>query len=820
MRSYQYTSLESVSMLTGLEHKTVRKKLIYTSLLVTGLAILISLIVSIVDDISNARANTTTQLMKLADVVAIDSANHILVNDKNKTIESLALLQVDSNIFYAEIFDRSQNVLAIYTSAPDEETSRNHLFSFFTTLEVERNIQLNDLVLGSVLIKTNLGHVWSTLATQWLMKLALLSVIFLFSYLILRKTSSYVLDPIQRLAKAINNIIDSGDYSLRVEKTSVDELGELTTDFNLMLSHIQDRDNQLKQSNEALAQVQEPIVLRNVDLNCEYVNPAFTEMFGYTLDELKGTDFSLEVENRMGSRLEKGLTQSQVYELAKKEGVYRGEANRQAKDGRILPLQRHISPVKDSNGEVKGYVTVLSDISAQKNAEEQIWRQANYDNLTGLPNRLMFTERLKHQMTALKSSKSSLALMFLDLDHFKEINDTLGHDMGDVLLKEASKRILSCVRGSDSVGYLESESVARLGGDEFTIILSEIKGIRDADIVANRVLEKLAEPFQLAKEVVHISASIGIVEAHPGDIIDTDTLIKHADIAMYDAKQKGRNRFSRFSKKMLIEAQKRRRLINDIHKALKHDEFHLVFQPIVDMKTNIISKAEALIRWDHPKEGLINPADFITVAEDAGLIEGIGNWVFEETAKQVKEWRKTLHKDFQISVNKSPVQLHSIDDEKTGWAESLKALDLPGESVIVEITEGVFLQQNTIVRKKLQQYREAGMQISLDDFGTGYSSLSYLLKFEIDYIKIDKSFVNNLTINRQDLILCEAMIVMAHKLGIKVVAEGIETQAQMSALLEAGCDYAQGYLTSKPLKPEAFEELHKSHSLGSYMESA
>jgi len=685
-----------------------------------------------------------------------------------------------------------------------------------TMLEVERPVQVDGLKLGVLQVRADTSHAWNNLLMVWLAKLVALTGIFAVSYFMLVRTSSYVLGPVQRLLNAIRGIIDNGDYSLRVEKSSDDELGELTSEFNLMLANIEDRDAQLKRSNEALSQVQEPIMLRDVDLNCEYVNPAFTSLFGYTFEELEGTTFSLEVENE--SAEDNTIKQAEAYAIAKRKGVYRGEFRRQTKDGRILPLQRHISPVKDNAGVVKGYVTVLSDITQQKDAEAHIWRQANFDALTGLPNRLMFTERLKRDVARVKITQTPLALMFLDLDHFKEINDTLGHDMGDSLLKEVSRRILNCVRGGDAVG--SSENVARLGGDEFTIILSNLKkGVADAELVAKRVLEQLEMPFQLGKEVVYISASIGIAETYPDEALDTDTLIKYADIAMYDAKQKGRNRYSQFSKTMLIEAQKRRRLINDIHKALERDEFYLVYQPIVDIRTNKIVKAEALIRWRHPDEGLVNPVDFISVAEDAGLIEDIGNWVFREAVQQVSKWRGMLSEDFQIGINKSPVQLHSMDDQ-VSWFDYLEEFDVPGSSIVVEITEGIFLNKNAVVTDKLRKFREAGMQISLDDFGTGYSSLSYLLEFEIDFIKIDKSFVKNLSINKQDLVLCEAMIVMAHKLGMEVVAEGIETQAQMSTLSEAGCDFAQGYLLSKPLESQDFEKFFTEYGMGNYMESA
>jgi diguanylate cyclase (GGDEF)-like protein/PAS domain S-box-containing protein len=791
-------------MFTGLGNKSVRKKLIFTSMLVTGLAIWVGLIISIVDDIRYTRENTKSQLTVLADMVAASSASALIFHDKQAATDTLALLQANQIVISAQVLDENKQVFAAYNNYANQQVSWLHQYPHLIHLKVERPILVEGQQAGVLIISADLSSIWNTLMTQWLAKLFVLSTIFFVSYLVLRRTSDYVLGPIQRLATAIREIIDSGDYSLRVKKTTVDELGELTEEFNLMLSQIEDRDNKLQQSNEALAQVQEPIILRDIDLRFQYVNPAFTAMFGYTIEELKGKTFALLPNSDMGPE----LSQEEIYNIAKNEGVYRGETLRQTKSGDVLPMQRHISPMRDKMGEVKGYVTVLTDISEKKRAEKIIWRQANFDTLTGLPNRFMFMHQLKEELSKIKRSKQPLALMFLDLDHFKEINDTLGHDIGDQLLQEAASRILSCLRETDTVAYMDgTDSVARLGGDEFTIILTEVKESNGPEVVAKRVLDMLSQPFQFNDEIVYVSASIGIVETYPNESIDAETLIKYADIAMYESKQQGRNRFSKFSQSMLYDAQKRRHLINDIYNALNNKEFQVVYQPIIDIQTNQIVKAEALIRWHHPIEGLINPEDFISVAEDAGLIVDIGDWVFKEAAQQVAIWRRTIHQDFQISVNKSPVQLNVTDDDKLNWFDYLAELGLPGESIIVEITEGVFLNKSTLVTDKLLAFRDAGVQVSLDDFGTGYSSLSYLLKFDIDYIKIDQSFVQNLAINSEDRVLCEAMIMMAHKLGIKVVAEGVETQEQLDILTAGGCDYGQGYLLAKPLSAKAFERM-------------
>lgn len=800
-------------MQTGLEKKSVRAKLIITSLIVTGLAIVISLAISIIDDVRYTRQSTQQQLTILADMMAANSAPALVFRDQQAANDNLQLLQINQLITGARIFDQDGNLFVNYQrsgAAESELFEANSRISAFARLSIQRPIQFDGGVIGQLVFNVDMTSIWRVLFTQWLMKLLVSSILLLMSYIILRKSSEYVLGPINNLANAIREIINSGNYSLRVDNQAVDELGFLTEEFNLMLSKIEDRDNQLQQSNEALAQVQEPIVLRDAELRCQYVNPAFVKLFGYSLDELQGTKETLSVKNQPGIE----LSQAEVYEIAREQGVYRGETLRVTKEGKVLPIQRHISPVRDKMGALKGYVSVLTDISEKKRAEEIIWRQANFDALTGLPNRFMFMQRLKDDLRKIKRSRSPLGLMFLDLDRFKEINDTLGHDMGDALLKEAAARIVSCLRGTDVVGYTDngyvvSESVARLGGDEFTIILSDLKEENATDIVARRVLKKLAEPFLLGNDLVHLTGSIGIVETYPNETIDVETLIKYADIAMYESKQQGRNRYTKFDQSMLHKAQQRSTLINDIHRALQDNEFQVVYQPIIDIKSNQILKAEALLRWHHPEEGLINPDDFISVAEDAGLIIDVGNWVFKQVVKQVALWRKTIHPDFQISINKSPVQLNVTDASKLDWLACLEENKVPGESVIVEITESVLLNKNTLITNRLAALRSAGMQISLDDFGTGYSSLSHLLKMDIDYIKIDQSFVKNLPDSAEDFAVCEAMILMAHKLGIKVVAEGVEKQTQLKMLSDTGCDYVQGYLLAKPLSSKAFERLCK-----------
>ncbi|GGO78091.1 hypothetical protein GCM10011348_09180 [Marinobacterium nitratireducens] len=437
---------------------------------------------------------------------------------------------------------------------------------------------------------------------------------------------------------------------------------------------------------------------------------------------------------------------------------------------------------------------VIRQIRQLQTSRSQFSNLANFDPLTGLPNRRLFRDRLEQEIRKAQRADGRLALLFLDLDHFKDINDTQGHDVGDILLKDAAQRLIRCVRSSDTV--------ARLGGDEFTIILGGLDRTDTAARISQQILDSFGEPFQLAGRKDYISASIGIT-FYPDDALDVNALLKNADQAMYVAKAQGRNRFHYFTASMQEAAQARVELINDLRNALCRNQFHLLYQPIVDCASGAVIKAEALIRWHHPERGLISPVDFIPLAEETGLIIDIGNWLFREAAKQARAWRQSHHPDFQISINTSPVQLQPEGIDVQAWGELLNSLDLPGNSIAIEITEGLLMDNGFATR--LMEIQELGIEVSLDDFGTGYSSMSYLKKFDIDYLKIDKSFVRNLKAGSSDLALCEAMIVMAHKLDLKVIAEGIETLEQQWLLNSTGCDYGQGYFFARPIPPAEFD---------------
>ncbi len=547
-------------------------------------------------------------------------------------------------------------------------------------------------------------------------------------------------------------------------------------------------ENELQIAASVHQAIGEAITVTDANNRIIAINPAFTQLTGYTSHEAIGQTPSILNSGRQDAKFYQGM-----WHALETTGRWQGEICNRRKNGDEYPEWLSINTIYDNEGKVLRRIAMFSDITDKKRAEETIWRQANYDPLTELPNRRLFRDRLQQEVMRARRSGTLLALLFVDLDHFKEVNDTLGHHAGDSLLVEAAKRICQCVRSSDTV--------ARLGGDEFTIIMTDLSDTHRVGEVAQAMLQALTAPFTLEGEIGYVSASVGIT-LFPNDAADVDSLLKNADQAMYASKAGGRNRFSYFTGSMQTMAKTRQQLSNDLRVALAAGQFEIYLQPIIELRTERVLKAEALLRWHHPQLGMVSPGEFIPIAEETGLINEIGDWVFRESAGIVKSWQSRsadpLLAPVQISVNKSPRQFF-VDNTHETWIEHLKSIDLPGSCMVIEITEGLLLEDRPEIAEKLLQFRNAGIQISLDDFGTGYSAMAYLKKFPIDFLKIDQSFVRDMATDPGDLAIVEAIIVMAHKLGLKVIAEGVETVEQRDLLLAAGCDYGQGYLFARPL---------------------
>jgi diguanylate cyclase (GGDEF)-like protein/PAS domain S-box-containing protein len=594
---------------------------------------------------------------------------------------------------------------------------------------------------------------------------------------------------------------DGTPFSIHVTDSPIrDEKGELIGIIGIStdISEWKKVEHALQFAGLVYQALGEAIMVTDDNNRLAAVNPAFLQLTGYAEHELVGLPLDAVLAGENGDDFH-----DEMRHLLQKTGHWQGRIWCTGKDGKSRLQWLTLDTVYRQQGSVQNRVGMLSPVTDQKLAEETIWRQANFDLLTGLPNRTMFYDRLEYEIKKTARARLPLALMFIDLDHFKEVNDTLGHDAGDLLLKETACRLNSCTRRADTV--------ARLGGDEFTVIMGELDDRESVERVAREILAKLAEPFSQETGDIYVSASIGIT-LYPEDATSMEALLKNADQAMYAAKGQGRNRYHYFTPSMQRAAQARMQLVRDLHSAIEGNQFELMYQPIVELATGRMQKAEALLRWRHPVRGQIAPSEFISIAEETGVIVPIGEWVIEQAVRQIKHWRATADPGFQLSINVSPVELsrqciNQIErGNRGGGLAAQQLMEMPG-AIVMEITENVLLQASEAMTEQMLLLRRQGLQIAIDDFGVGYSSLSYLRKFRADYLKIDQSFVVRMKSQSDDFALCEAMIVMGHKLGMKVIAEGIETEEQRDLLTAAGCDYGQGFLFSYPVSVTAMDAM-------------
>jgi diguanylate cyclase (GGDEF)-like protein len=470
-------------------------------------------------------------------------------------------------------------------------------------------------------------------------------------------------------------------------------------------------------------------------------------------------------------------------------------------DGSERIFELEASPLWNDDGSLHGILEVITNVTDDLDVEtqlrehqERLYHLVHHDNLTSLPNRLLLQDRLQRMMVKAKRNKTYAAVLFLDLDRFKKINETLGHDIGDKLLLEVAKRLEKCVRRSDTV--------ARLGGDEFAIILDDLRDTKFVAVVARKILNTLSKPAFIEDYELYATSSIGI-SLFPDDSEEVDGLMRCADTAMYRAKEAGKNNYQYYTADMNTRAFEFLLLESGLRKALDNDELVVFYQPLIDLSTNKLNGMEALLRWQHPEKGMISPGDFIPLAEETGLIEPIGDWVLRAACEQNKEWQDAGYPPVKVSVNMSARQF-SNKNLVENISNVLEETCLKPEYLCIEITESVNMQDVKSTIAKLQKLHNMGVSLSIDDFGTGYSSLSYLKLFPINDLKIDRSFVFNITTDSADAAIALSVIVLAHSMNLNVVAEGVETKEQLELLRKQGCDYVQGFLFSRPLSADEF----------------
>lgn len=557
--------------------------------------------------------------------------------------------------------------------------------------------------------------------------------------------------------------------------------------------------SRLRQVNIAFDSTAEGIFITDENTRIIAINRGFSDITGCEEASVLG-----QLPNELNPGFVGEEQHHEIHHALVNEGRWRGEVMNHRVNGEPFAEWVTMTTVRDADGQTVNYVGVFADISDTKEAQQTLYEMVNHDALTGLPNRRLLNELTDHALRRAERERTGLAVLFVDLDRFKVVNDTLGHQVGDKLLVEVSNRLNAVMRDSDTV--------ARLGGDEFLVMMDSLRDVEDASRVAKKIVSALQSEFEIDGKEIFIGASVGI-SVYPGDGRDVDSLIKAADIAMYQVKSEGKNNYRFYSADLSETAVERFTMESQLRRALERHQFEVYYQPQVSVTTGRIVGAEALVRWQHPELGVVPPAKFIPLAEETGLVVPIGEWVLRKAARQVVEWAAQGLKLQSVSVNISGMQVQRSNFPdvvygiliETGCDPTLLELEIT-ESIVMHNTESVISTFNRI--------KEPGVRLAIDDFGTGYSSLAYLKRLPLDKLKIDQSFVQELTINADDKAIASAVIALARSLGLAVIAEGVETQEQLDILAEMGCDDVQGYLFGRPVTAAEFAEILRADTRG------
>lgn len=659
-------------------------------------------------------------------------------------------------------------------------------------IDVVTAVKLDGNIVGYLLTRASLDETYSLLLEQFFVALIAILTGSLIALLIATNIGRVISRPMQALGEKANQIAEQSDYSIRAQKQSDDEVGQVVDSFNHMLQKIEQKNEQLSQSEERFrllsASSSTGIYQADNSGKCIYTNDRLSEISGLSAEEITEKGWMSSIHDDDKKRVQ-SLWNACVAERVTQVFDCRFNIG----NGMMSWATGHIALLTDSKNLPMGYLITISDVSDLKQAHTQLEHLAFYDVLTGLANRRLFRDRLENLLEQVARHNNHLALLFIDVDHFKHVNDTLGHDAGDELLRVLAKRFTDTVRSADTV--------ARLGGDEFTIILSEVKDPFAVSQVSENIIKAIEKPIKLKKHAqeITLTASIGIAMA-PTNSDNAEALVKQADMALYKAKDEGRNNYQFFNEIMNTELVERLDLIRDLRQAMLKKEFEVYYQPQFNISNKQVIGFEALLRWTHPEKGPISPAVFIDIMEDTDMINPLGEWVLKTACSMMEDLleRELVLPNTSMSVNLSAKQIKGNNINAT-VLNVLKESKLQPCNIELEITESCVIEQIEHAKQQLEPLQNLGISIAIDDFGTGHSSLSYLKELPIDIVKIDRSFVKDLPDDNDDAAIANTIIAMAHNLNYKVVAEGIESEEQIQFLSNSDCDFGQGFHFSKPL---------------------
>jgi diguanylate cyclase (GGDEF)-like protein/PAS domain S-box-containing protein len=794
---------------SSLRHLSLKRKLIFVITATSALTLALAAVIMIFRDIVAFRSNLVDELSTIGEIVGANSTAALLFDDPVSASETLAVLEAAPQIVECLLFASDGRLFARYaregwvSAIGVRMLSREgHRFDN-ANLRLVRAVRLDGERIGTLALTADLTRLYTRVRRDAVTVGLILILSITVALAIATAAQRFVSDPILELANLAKTITLDKSYSARAVRRSNDEVGLLTTSLNEMLDEIELRDGALREAHDALeshvrdlkklsaAVEQSPATVMITDQrgDLEYVNKRFEDATGYPRSEVLGSKPYL-----LASSAEANGCSKEMRHAIRAGNRWHGEVHSQTKAGGLLWEQVTMTPLLQAGGAIANFLIVTEDVTVRKEYEARLLRQATVDPLTELPNRLLAFDRLTQAVEGCLRSDHGVAVMFIDIDNFKTVNDSLGHDVGDIVLCEAARRIEVSVRSGDTV--------ARLGGDEFLVVLPRMKDESVAEHLARRIRSCISEPFDVKGREVFVTASIGIALA-PGDASDPDSLLRNADAAMYQAKQRGRNNHLFFEHEMNEQVFRRLSLESNLRQALKESEFSVHYQPVVDIEESRIVGAEALLRWTSSDLGQVPPDEFIPVAEDTGMIVPLGEWVLRTACFDALAWQQASGHALSVAVNVSTRQFRHalfVDSVSRALADS----GLPPACLELEVTESLLMRESPATTAALMELHELGVRLAIDDFGTGFSSLGYLKRFPFDILKIDRSFIRDVVTDDEDATLVGAIVAMGRSLDLKVVAEGAETQEQLDFLCSKGCRLMQGFLLGRPMPNEAF----------------